>query len=265
LIRAGQVVLSRWFDIRAVLFVVENIWPCDDPMFKKLESVLRGVPGNSSVVLHSSRTPLGENNDAFVQLDEQEQIAIVLCHLGMAEDSDAYKSNMSSFAHILKGCAGLPLALAIAAAFLQKDLNEWESLWNEPGHELMNPAKCLLWDHTGLNSVFETSLKWIGDHKVQPGKSSLPWDELYFSLAVFDRAFPRPPVCVLALMWGLHIETAQEVCSTFVKLSLATLSGVEAASGSIMLHDYSSSTAPNNARFLDLHLPYRLNRHGTRR
>jgi hypothetical protein len=88
----------------------------------------------------------------------------------------------------------------------------------------MNPGKCLRWDHTGLNSVFEISLKWLGDHKVQPGECSLPWDELYFSLAELDRAFPSAPVCFLALMWGLSIETAQEVCRTFVKLPLATLS-----------------------------------------
>jgi hypothetical protein len=119
----------------------------------------------------------------------------------MAEDSDAYKSNMSSVAHILKICAGLPLALAMAAAILRNDPNGWESLCSELVHDLINPAKCLLWDHPGLSSVFETSLKWIGDHKVQPSDCLLPWDELCFSLAALDRAFPSAPVPVLALMW----------------------------------------------------------------
>jgi hypothetical protein len=56
-----------------VLFVMNNVWPLDYKSFKKLVSVLRGIPGSRSVVLHSSRTPLGETNIAFVQLDEQDQ------------------------------------------------------------------------------------------------------------------------------------------------------------------------------------------------
>jgi hypothetical protein len=61
---------------RAVLFMVENIWPSEDPTFKEWVAVIRGVPGSCSVVLHSSRSPLGKMNVAFVHLDEQEQRAV---------------------------------------------------------------------------------------------------------------------------------------------------------------------------------------------
>jgi hypothetical protein len=131
----------------------------------------------------------------------------------MTENSEAYKSKKSSATQILKGCAGLPLALAMAAALLQNDPNEWESLSSELGHDPMNPAKCLLWDHPSLSSAFETSLKWLCDHKVQPGDCSLPWDELYFSLAVFDRAFPSAPVCVSLPSCGENLLKLRTRCA----------------------------------------------------
>jgi hypothetical protein len=156
----------------------------------------------------------------------------------MTEYSDAYKRNSSFVAQILRGCGGLPLALAVAAAFMQEDPNGWESVSSRLGHDLMNPAKCELGvDHPGLVSVFETSLMWLRDQTVQPDDCSLPWDELYISHAVPDRAFPSAPVCILALVWGISILSAEEVCRKFVKLSLATLSGGEAAKRKIMLHD----------------------------
>jgi NB-ARC domain len=226
---------QRWFENRAVLFVVDNIWPSNDQSFRKWVSILRDVTGSKSVVSHSSRTPLGKTNIPFLQLDEREQRAIFLCH--MTEDSEAYKSNISSIVQILKGCAGLPLALAVAAALMQNDPNGWESLSSRLGHDLMNPANCLLWDHPGLAYVIETSLEWLCDQKVQVSDCSLRWDELYFSIAVLDRACPSAPVGVLAPMWGLSIPAAEEVCRTFVKSSLATLSGGEAAKRTIMLHD----------------------------
>jgi hypothetical protein len=47
----------------------------------------------------------------------------------------------------------------VAAAFIQEDLNGWESVSSRLGRDLMNPAKCELGgDHPGLVSVFETSL-----------------------------------------------------------------------------------------------------------
>jgi NB-ARC domain len=64
---------QRWFENRAVLFVVDDTWPSEDPAFEKWVEVIRGVPGRCSVVLHSSRCPLRKMNVAFVQLDEEEQ------------------------------------------------------------------------------------------------------------------------------------------------------------------------------------------------
>jgi hypothetical protein len=111
----------------------------------------------------------------------------------------------------------------MAVALLQNNPNGWESLSNRLGHELTNPVKCSFWDRPALESVFEASLKWLCDHKVQPSDCSVRWDELYFALAVLDRAYQSDPVCVISLMRGISFESAEEVCCTFVKLSLATL------------------------------------------
>jgi hypothetical protein len=124
---------------------------------------------------------------------------------------------------ILKGFAGLLRAIAMSSAFLQNDPNGWESLSSRLGHELTVPVKCSFWDYLGLESVFEASIKWLCEHKVQPSDCSLHWDELYFSLAVLDRSCPSAPVCDIALIWGISFESAEEVCCTFVKLSLAKL------------------------------------------
>jgi hypothetical protein len=63
------------------------------------------------------------------------------------------------------------------------------------------------------------------------------WAELYTSLSVMDPASPGLPLCVLALMWGMDAESAQEVCQAFVSLSLATLSAGDRDNRMLKLHD----------------------------
>jgi hypothetical protein len=91
--------------------------------------------------------------------------------------------------------------------------------------------------HTGLASVFQTSLAWLDRERTLPRDCSLSWDELYTSLCVTDPASPGLPLCVLSLMWGMCAESAQEVCQTFVSLSLATLSAGHTESRTVNLHD----------------------------
>jgi hypothetical protein len=67
----------------------------------------------------------------------------------MTEVSESYKIKNYIVDQILKGSAGLPLAIAMSAAFLQNDPNGWESLSSRLGHALTIPAKCSLWDHPG--------------------------------------------------------------------------------------------------------------------
>jgi hypothetical protein len=64
-----------------------NVWPSDYMSFMKWVSVLKGVLGSSSVVLHYSRSILGETNIAFVQLEKQKQSEL------NAFDAEIYAAN----------------------------------------------------------------------------------------------------------------------------------------------------------------------------
>jgi hypothetical protein len=165
--------------------------------------------------------------------------------------------------HIVGGCAGLPLALAVAAGYLKRDPYVWKTLSDRIRKEITvegNPSFTIA-GHTGLCSVFQTSLEWLLSERSPPRDCLLSWAELYTSLFVTDPASPGLPLCVLSLMWGMYIESAQKVCQTFVGLSLATLSAGDMENRMVKLHDlqlqYCSqqcdrarTPSHNSARFL---------------
>jgi hypothetical protein len=45
------------------------------------------------------------------------------------------------------------------------------------------------------------------------------------------------PLCVLSLMWGMCAKSVQDVCQTFVSLSLATLSAGDMDNRMVALHE----------------------------
>jgi NB-ARC domain len=229
----------RWFDNRKVVFVLDNICESKDRTFNRWIDVLREIPGNKSFLLCSSRTPLGEKNIEFNQLKGNEETAIFLKHLQLQPDSREYLDKIDLAARIVGRCAGLPLALAMAAGYLRRDPNGWKTLSERARKEITaerNPNFTIS-GHTGLPSVFKTSFEWLVRERTPPRDCSYSWAELYTSLCVLDPASPGLPLCVLSLMWGMCVESAQELCQAFVSLSLATLSADDMEKRMVKLHD----------------------------
>jgi NB-ARC domain len=119
---------QNWFENREVLFVLDNIWESRDRALDRWIDVLREIPGGSTSLLCSSRTPLGEKNVQFTELSGEEQKAIFLRHLQLQQDSREFQDNMEFARSIIEDCAGLPLALAMAAGYLSRDPSGWKSL-----------------------------------------------------------------------------------------------------------------------------------------
>jgi WD40 repeat protein len=229
----------NWFAKREVLFVLDNIWDSKDRDLNRWVDVIRQIPGSESHLLCSSRIPLGEKNIEFSRLSGKEQTTIFLRHLQLQRDSSEYLDNIEFAQAIVEDCAGLPLALAMAAGYLRRETRGWKSLYGRVRNEITVEDKPMFGvsEHACLASVFETSLEWIGREMAPIQNCSLSWAELYTSLCVMDPASPGLPLCVLSLMWGMSAESAQEVCQTFVSLSLATLSAGNLQSRVVHLHD----------------------------
>jgi WD40 repeat protein len=230
---------QNWFDDRDVLFVLDNIWDSKDRDFNRWIDVVQEIPGRKSSLLCSSRTALGEKNIRFTQVSKEEQAKLFLSHLQLQQDSREYQDNMELAQTIIEDCAGLPLALAMAAGYLRRDPSGWKSLSDRIRKEITVEGKRMfrISQHSGLASVFQTSLAWLGREIEPPQNCSLSWAELYTSLCVMDRASPGLPLCVLSLMWRFCTESALEVCQTFVSLSLATLSAGDMENRTVKLHD----------------------------
>jgi hypothetical protein len=116
------------------------------------------------------------------------------------------------FAHtIIEDCAGLPLALAMAAGYLRRDKNGWKTLSDWIWKKITAAAKPMfnISQHGGLYSVFQKSIQWLDREMATPQSCISSWAELYTSLCVIDTASPGLPLCILSLMWGMGAESAQ--------------------------------------------------------
>jgi WD40 repeat protein len=230
---------QNWFDNRKVLFVLDNIWESKDRTFNRWVNALRELPGVKRSLLCSSRTLLGETNVEFSQLHAEEQTILFLRHLQLRQDCREYQGNMELTDQILGGCAGLPLALSMAASHLRQDPKAWKTLSSRIRTEIAADESLTFTfgGHTGLSAVFQASFEWLVRERTPPRDCLFSWAELYASLCVTDPPSPGLPVCVLSLMWGMCAESALEVCQTFVSLSLATLSAGEMDSRLVKLQD----------------------------
>jgi hypothetical protein len=138
---------------------------------------------------------------------------------------DSYPINLGNFflqldnielaQAIVEDCVGLALALAKAAGYLRRDPRCWKSLSDSIRKEITtdNKPMFIISQDTGLYSVFQTSLEWLGRDMAPPQNCLFSRAELYTSLCTTDPSSPGLPLCILSLMWGMCAECAQSVCS----------------------------------------------------
>jgi WD40 repeat protein len=233
--------LHKWFENRNVLFVLDNIQRSADRALKRWIDVMRDIPSCKCALMCSSRNPpLGANKYVDIsQLGRLDQQAVFLSHLQLQPFSRGYLDNRESAQHILKGCAGLPLALAIAAGYLRRDPNGWNALSNRIRMETTSVGQSVFTssEHPVLASVIRTSLEWLDRAVALPKDCSFSWAELYTSLCVGDPASPGMPLLVLSLMWGMCAESVHQVCQTFISLALIPFLTGEMDNRLVKLHE----------------------------
>jgi hypothetical protein len=231
----GKAAFQEWFRGRAVLFVVDNIWETGDRIFNDWIEQIRRTSARESAVLFSSPTPLGDKDIEFAPLDQQEATELFIIQLG---ESEGFEGNGEWAKTILEGCAGLPLALSMAAAYLRKDRTGWQSLSARITSVILRGVTKIS-GHRGLPSVFEASLDWL-ERDGRPGgadKCKYSWTDIYLSLSIIGPSSAGIPVSVLAPMLGVCVEFAEAACVKLVNTSLATLSAGAPADRKIKLHD----------------------------
>jgi hypothetical protein len=220
---------------RAVLFIVDNIWETSERAFDDWIGQIRLTGGQEGAVLFSSRTPLGAKDIKFTPLQPHE--ATVLFKPQLREAAE-FTSHSEWAKTILDGCAGLPLALSMAAAYLGKDPKGWQS-WSGRVKQNSVRGKNKIPGHRGLPFVFEASLDWL-EIEGRPGgldECKYSWTDIFLSLSVIDPSSAGVPISVLAPMWGICVEYAEAACVRLANISLATISAGAPADREIKLHD----------------------------
>jgi hypothetical protein len=199
---------------------VDNVWETSEKAFNDWIGQIRLTAGREGAVLLSSRTPLGDKNIEFAQLGPEEATKLLNNQLGECE---GFTRNEESAKTILECCAGLPLALSMAAAYLRKDRNGWQSLSGRIKRDTLSGVDKIP-GHRGLPFVFEASLDWLNGVG-RPDESEYSWTDMYLSLSIIDPSSAGIPISVLAPMWGICVQSAEAACLRLVNISLANTIG----------------------------------------
>jgi hypothetical protein len=214
---------------------VDNIWETSEKAFNDWIEQIRLTAGGEAAVLFSSRAPLGDMDIKFIQLGPEEATELFKSQL---RESEGFTRNEKWAKTILEGCAGLPLALSMAAAYLRKDPDGWQSLSGRIKGGIVRGAGKIP-GHRGLPFVFEASLDWL-EREGRPGGPDgceYNWTDIYLSLSIISPSSAGIPMSVLAPVWGICVESAEAACVKLVSISLATLSVGAPADRKIKLHD----------------------------
>jgi hypothetical protein len=132
----------------------------------------------------------------------------------------------------------VPLALSMAAAYLRKDRNGWQSLSGRIRRDIVRGVTTIP-GYRGWPSVFEVSLEWL-EREGRPGsldECKYSWTDVYLSLSIIHSSSAGIPIGVLAPMWGVSVDTAEAACAKLVNISLATLSAGAPVDRRMKLHD----------------------------
>jgi WD40 repeat protein len=235
-IDAAIAMARSWFAGRRILLVVDNVFPSSVKGSGGWMTYLREIPSAGSCVLFSTRVNdiacLSDSQIDFGVLercDLPSQKDLFMAHLGIKEDDVRFK--LHSYQKLSGICHGLQIALAIAASTVRLLGYNWDEAFERlKTHmwEMKQREQSSSGDRDRLASVFSVGLEALDKRGPPPGRSAsetaMSWTDLYISLGVLESSNPRVPVGLLARMWNVSIETAEEICKTFATFALCQLS-----------------------------------------
>lgn len=221
-----------WFVGKRILFLIDDIWPSPsrpEGYLPELEGLLQGCP-ESRFAISTRSLQVATKGGSYVDFGARDPCGTISFAIFMAHASprvQAGDSHLEAARGILESCAGLPIALSVAGAAVSRKVlaglrfeYACQAYFKKVcEHRVLNPGAKF------LDTAIRISLTTLEEEhqSSEDGTCSLSVDELYESLCILDNQ-QFAPVPVLARMWGISEQKAEDVCVMLSSMSLAKMS-----------------------------------------